>query len=78
MDGTVRYRSIKFWVFAGADRGGAAVTFSNPCVGNATAIAKDETGLARSTRVRSQTAFADKNAVHIYPIDGGSSRRLAK
>ena len=41
MAGKVRYMvkwaKGKFWVFAGADRGGGTATFSMRCVGNATA-----------------------------------------
>ncbi|HZB30806.1 MAG TPA: hypothetical protein VE465_11640 [Streptosporangiaceae bacterium] len=82
MDGAVRYMvkwsGGKFYVFAGADRSGGAATFSIPCVGDATAVR-----LARSNRPGEQAAipvnsgswtdeFADKNAVHIYRIDGGA------
>jgi hypothetical protein len=76
MDGTVRYTvkwaKGKFWLFAGADRGGGNATFSIPCVGNGRARVLGE---QRSIRVRGGSfvdGFADKNAIHIYRIDGGS------
>jgi hypothetical protein len=49
------------------------VTFSIPCVGNATATVLSE---KRTLRVRGGSfvdGFADKNAVHIYRIDGDSN-----
>jgi hypothetical protein len=74
----VKWSGGNFYVFAGADRGGGAATFSIPCVGDATAVR-----LAPSNRPGEQATipvgggswtdeFADKNAVHIYRIDGGS------
>jgi chitodextrinase len=83
MNGTVRYMlkwsGGKFYLFAGADRGGGSATFSIPCLGNATA-----TRLAPTNRPGEATTipvsngqwsdqFADKNAVHIYRIDGGTT-----
>jgi hypothetical protein len=77
MDGTVRYMvkwaKGKFWVFAGADRGGGNVTFSIPCVGNAAATVLGERRTIRVNGGSFVDGFADKNAVHIYRIDGGSS-----
>jgi hypothetical protein len=77
MDGTVRYMlkwaNGNFWLFAGADRGGGSASFSIPCIGNATAVVEGEN---RSLPVSNGTftdSFADKNAIHIYRIDGGSS-----
>ena len=82
MDGTVRYMvkwaNGKFWVFAGADRGGGSVTVSIPCVGNAKAVVGGETRSLAINNGSFTDAFADKNAVHIYRIDGGSSCGLAK
>jgi hypothetical protein len=83
MDGAVAYMvkwsGGKFYVFAGADRGGGSATFSMRCVGDATALR-----LAPSNRPREAASipvnggtwtdsFADKNSVHIYRIDGGST-----
>jgi hypothetical protein len=77
MGGTVRYMvkwaRSKFWLFAGADRGGGSATFSIRCVGNATAAVVGEN---RSVAVKNGSftdSFADKNAIHIYRLDGGSS-----
>jgi hypothetical protein len=82
MDGTVRYMvkwaNGKFWVFAGADRGGGSVTFSIPCVGSATAVIDGESRSLAINNGAFTDSFADKNAVHIYRIDGGSSCGLAK
>jgi hypothetical protein len=77
MPGKVRYMvkraKGKFYVFAGADRGGGSATFSIRCAGNATAAVLGE---SRSVPVRNGSftdQFADKNAIHIYRIDRGSS-----
>jgi hypothetical protein len=82
MDGNVRYMvkwsGAKFYLFAGADRGGGNATFSIPCVGNATAVRLAPSNLpgeATSIPVTNGSftdSFADKNSVHIYRIDGGS------
>jgi hypothetical protein len=74
----VKWANGKFWVFAGADRGGGSVTFSIPCVGNATAVVEGETRSLAINNGSFTHAFADKNGVHIYRIDGDSSRGLAK
>lgn len=82
MDGTVRYMvkwaNGKFWVFAGADRGGGNGTFSIPCVGNATAAVVGEHRAIRVSGGSFTDGFADKNAIHIYRIDGGSSCGLRR
>ena len=54
------------------------MTFSNPCVGNATAVVEGETRSRAINKGSFTDAFADKNAVHIHRIDGGSSCGLAK
>jgi len=87
MNGDVRYMvkwsGGKFYLFAGADRGGGNATFSIPCVGNATAVrlaASNLPGEAASIPVTGGSftdSFADKNSVHIYRIDGGSTCGLA-
>jgi hypothetical protein len=78
VDAAVRWSGGHFYVMAGAKTGATKATFSMPCVGDATA-----TRLAPSN-IPSESAsipvsggsftdsFADKNAVHIYRIDGGS------
>jgi hypothetical protein len=77
MAGKVRYMvkwaKGRFYVFTGADRSGGSATFSIRCVGNATAVVLGE---SRSVPVRHGSftdQFADKNAIHIYRIDRGSS-----
>jgi hypothetical protein len=87
MRGDVRYMvkwsGGEFYLFAGADRGGGDATFSIPCVGDATAVRLAPSNLpseATSIPVRGGSftdSFADKNAIHIYRIDGGSACGLA-
>jgi hypothetical protein len=76
MPGKVRYMvkwaEGKFWVFAGADRGGGNATFRIRCVGDATAKVLWENRSIPVRRGSFTDSFADKNAVHIYRIDGGS------
>jgi hypothetical protein len=69
----VKWSGGKFYVFAGAHNGGGNATFSIPCVGNATAAVEGE---SRSVPVNGGSFtdhFADKDAVHIYRIEGGST-----
>jgi F5/8 type C domain len=72
----------RFYVFLATENGGSA-TFSMPCVGDATAVRLAPSNLpgeAASIPVRGGSfsdSFADKNAVHIYRIDGGSTCGLA-
>ena len=69
----VKWSGGKFYVFAGARNGGGSATFSIPCVGNATAVVEGE---SRSVPVNGGSftdSFADKNAILIYRIDGGST-----
>jgi len=77
MTGTVRYMvkwaSGRFWVFAGADRGAGSATFSIPCIGGATAVVEGESRSIAVSAGSFTDSFADKNAIHIYRIDGGSS-----
>jgi hypothetical protein len=83
INGNVRYMvkwsGGKFYLFAGADHGGGDATFSIPCVGNATAVRlapPNLPGEATSIPVTNGSftdSFADKNSIHIYRIDGGSS-----
>jgi hypothetical protein len=74
----VKWANGKFWLFAGADRGDGNATFKIPCVGNARATVFGEGRTLRASRGSFADAFADKNAVHIYRIDGGSSCGLAR
>jgi hypothetical protein len=68
----------KVYVFLATENGGSA-TFSMPCIGNATAVRLAPSNLpgeGASIPVNNGSftdAFADKNAVHIYRIDGGST-----
>jgi hypothetical protein len=83
MNGDVRYMvkwsGGKFYVFAGADRGGGNATFSIGCLGDATAVRlapsnlPDEAATIPVTNGSFTDSFADKNAVHIYRIEGGST-----
>jgi hypothetical protein len=76
MAGKVRYivkwANGRFWVFAGADRGGGKATFRMQCVGNATANVLGENRSIPVRRGSFTDSFADKDAIHIYRIDGGS------
>ena len=72
----VKWQGGHFYIFIGADRSGGQATFSMPCLGNATAINLGEpTGnlVIPITNGQLTDQFADRNAVHIYRIDGGSS-----
>jgi hypothetical protein len=69
----VKWAKGKLWLFAGADRGGGRATFRIRCVGNATANVLFENRSIRLRRGSFSDSFADKNAIHIYRIDGGSS-----
>jgi hypothetical protein len=83
MNGDIRYMvkwsGGQFYLFAGADRGGGNATFSIPCVGNATAVRlappnlPDEQTSIPVTNGSFTDSFADKNSVHIYRIDGGTT-----
>jgi hypothetical protein len=70
--------SGKFYVFLGTENGGRT-TFSMPCVGDATATRLAPSNLPGEAASIPMTggafsdSFADKNAVHIYRIDRGSS-----
>ncbi len=68
----VKWDGSNFYVFAGADKGGGNATFSMPCVGNATATVLGESRTVAVSGGSFTDSFADKNAVHIYRIDGGS------
>jgi len=77
MEGDVRYQVKwargKYWVFAGADRSGGDATFSIPCVGTATVAVLGENRTLEMTGGSFTDQFADKNSIHIYRVDGGSS-----
>jgi hypothetical protein len=68
----VKWDGSNFYVFAGADKGGGNATFSMPCLGNATATVLGESRTVAISGGSFTDSFADKNAVHIYRIDGGS------
>jgi hypothetical protein len=70
----VKWDGSHFYVFMAATGGGTG-TFSMPCVGDATATNLGESTGALSIPVSGGSfsdTFADRNAVHIYRIDGGS------
>ena len=81
MAGTVRYmvkwQGGKFWLFAGADRGGG----TRPSRSRASATRprpwRARTGPLPVSNGSFTDQFADKNAIHIYRIDGGSSCGLS-
>jgi hypothetical protein len=63
-----------FYVFAAATTAGGTGTVSIPCVGDATATRiGGESGTVPITNGSFSDNFADKNAVHIYRINGGST-----
>ena len=68
----VKWSGTNFYVFAAARNGATAGTVTIPCVGAATATRLGETGSVPVTAGSLSDSFADKNAVHIYRIDGGS------
>jgi hypothetical protein len=74
----VKWDGQNFYVFLASYEGGDA-TFSMPCVGNATATRLGPSNLpGEATSIPMSNGsfsdgFADKNAVHIYRIDGGST-----
>jgi hypothetical protein len=68
----VKWDGTNFYVFAGARLGATTMTFSMPCIGNATATRLGESGTATLTNGAFTDSFADKNAIHIYRIDGGT------
>jgi len=63
-----------FYVFAGSTQTAASTgAWSLPCVGDATATRLGESGSVPVTAGRFEDSFPDKNAVHVYRIDGGST-----
>jgi hypothetical protein len=60
-------------VFAGSAGNAGIGTVNIPCVGGATATRLGETGTVPVTNGSFSDSFADKNAIHIYGIDGGSA-----
>jgi hypothetical protein len=69
----VKWDGTNFYVFAGSTGISGTGNVSIPCVGNATATILGESGGSRPVTNGAFTdSFADKNAVHIYRIDGGS------
>jgi hypothetical protein len=69
----VKWSGGKFYVFAGAHNGGGNATFSIPCIGNATAAVEGESRSVPVSGGSFTDNFANKEAVHIYRIDGGST-----
>jgi hypothetical protein len=70
----VKWDGSHFYVFAGAtSTANTSFDITIPCVGAATATLLGEGGgTAPVVGGRLTSQFADKNAVHIYRIDGGS------
>ena len=69
----VKWEGGHFYVFAGSTGAAGTGTVSIPCVGNATATRLGEAGGVAVTNGSFSDSFPDKNAVHIYRIDGGSA-----
>lgn len=63
-----------FYVFAGATTGSATGTVTIPCLGTATAtrIAGESGTVSIGSDGELSDSYADKNAVHIYRVTGGS------
>ena len=72
----VKWANGKFWLFAGADRGGGKATFTIRCVGKPTAKVMFENRSIPVRRGSFTDSFADKDSIHIYRIVGGSNCRL--
>jgi hypothetical protein len=68
-----KFYSGNFFVFAGSTGNAGTGTVNIPCIGDATATRLGETGTVPVTNGSFSDSFADKNAVHIYRIDGGSA-----
>lgn len=69
----VKWHNGHFYLFTGATTTGAGASFSMPCIGNATATRLGEPGTTTITNGRLTDTYANKNAIHIYRIDGGST-----
>ena len=67
-----KWNGTNFYVFAAARNGATTGIVSIPCVGNATATRLGEAGSVPVTGGSLSDGFGDKNAVHVYRIDGGS------
>jgi hypothetical protein len=68
-----KFHDGKFYVFAGSTGKAGTGTVNIPCIGDATATRLGETGTVPVTNGSFSDSFADKNAIHIYRIDGGSA-----
>jgi hypothetical protein len=73
VEASVKWANGHFYVFSGARTGASSMTWSMPCVGNASAVVDGENRSVPVTNGSFTDSFADKNSVHIYRIDGGSS-----
>jgi hypothetical protein len=71
---SAKWQGGKFTVFAGnADAARTPTIELQPCVGDATATVLGENRTIPVTGGQFSDNFADKNAIHIYRIDGGST-----
>ena len=71
----VKWHDGHFYIFIGADRSGGQATFTMPCLGTATAINLGETTgnlVIPLANGQFTDQFPDRNAIHIYRIDGQS------
>jgi hypothetical protein len=73
VEASVKWDGQNFYVLAGARRGTTTMNFDMPCIGNANATLLGEGGGTTAvTGGKFSSFFVDKNAVHIYRIDGGN------
>jgi hypothetical protein len=70
---SVKWANGHFYVMAGAKTGATSMTFSMPCVGDASAVVDGESRSVAVSNGSFTDSFADKTTIHIYRIDGGST-----
>jgi hypothetical protein len=69
----VKWDGHNLYVFAGATDAGSTGQIDIPCVGDATATVIGENRTLSVTTGTLRDQFADRNAIHIYRIDGGAT-----
>jgi hypothetical protein len=72
----LKWNGANLYMFA-AGRNSGSMTFSMPCIGNATATVVNESRTIPVANGAFTDTFADGNAVHIYRIDRGSKCGLS-
>jgi hypothetical protein len=79
IDTMAKWSRGRFYLFAGSRaRSAQRATFTVRCVGDATVTVVDENRTLPLRNGSFEDRFADRNAVHIYRIDGGSSCGLPR